>query len=70
MTDEDMRQRDRLVFALCRDLGITVVWNLAGGYQRDRHGGISKVLELHRSTMEECVGCFTVAANSVDSLAC
>jgi len=54
MTDDDMRQRDRLIFTLCRDLGIPVVWNLAGGYQRDRHGGISKVLELHRATMEEC----------------
>ena len=33
MTDDDMRQRDRLIFTLCRDLKIPVVWNLAGGYQ-------------------------------------
>lgn len=59
MTDDDMRQRDRLIFTLCRDLRIPVVWNLAGGYQRDQHGGISKVLELHRATMEECVACFS-----------
>ena len=31
MTDDDMRQRDRLIFTLCRDLRIPVVWNLAGG---------------------------------------
>ena len=58
MTDDDMRERDRLVFTLCRDLNIPIVWNLAGGYQRDRHGGISRVLDLHRATMEECVRCF------------
>ena len=61
MTDDDMRERDRLVFTACRDLSIPVVWNLAGGYQRDRHGGISRVLNLHRATMEECVRCFGVA---------
>jgi len=59
MTDDDMRQRDRLIFTLCRDLRIPVVWNLAGGYQRDQLGGISKVLELHRATMVECVACFS-----------
>ena len=58
MTNDDMRQRDRLIFTLCRDLKIPVVWNLAGGYQKDQRGDISKVLELHRATMEECVACF------------
>ena len=58
MTDDDMRERDRLVFTLCRDLNIPIVWNLAGGYQQDRHGGISRVLDLHRATMDECVRCF------------
>jgi|GEM_PF-2280498 len=67
MTGEDMRQRDRLVFTLCGDLGIPVVWNLAGGYQRDRHGGIFSVLDLHLATKEECVDYFSVGAHSVDS---
>jgi acetoin utilization deacetylase AcuC-like enzyme len=58
MTDEAMRTRDRMIFTACRDLDIPIVWNLAGGYQRDRRGGISRVLELHRATMEECVQCF------------
>jgi len=70
MTDEDMRRRDRLVFNTCRDLEIPVVWNLAGGYQRDPRGGISKVLELHRATMEECVRCFTVAESPKESGVC
>ncbi|MFO1003530.1 MAG: hypothetical protein U0936_24620 [Planctomycetaceae bacterium] len=58
MFDTDMRQRDRLIFELCRNRQIPVVWNLAGGYQRDEFGGIPRVLELHRATMEECVRCF------------
>ena len=58
MFDTDMRQRDRLIFELCRNHQIPVVWNLAGGYQRDEFGGIPRVLELHRATMEECVRCF------------
>ena len=61
MTNDDMRQRDRLIFTLCRDLKISVAWNLAGGYQRDQQGGINRVLELHRATMEECIRCFIIA---------
>ena len=58
MLDSEMRQRDRLIFELCRTHHVPVVWNLAGGYQRDEFGEIPKVLELHRATMEECVWCF------------
>ena len=65
MTDDDMRQRDRLIFTLCLDLHIPVVWNLAGGYQKDQHGGISRVLDLHRATMEECVRCFVHAGGDL-----
>jgi acetoin utilization deacetylase AcuC-like enzyme len=67
MTNDDMRQRDRLIFTLCRDLKIPVVWNLAGGYQRDQNGGISKVLELHRATKEECLRCFAAARTLVEA---
>jgi acetoin utilization deacetylase AcuC-like enzyme len=63
MFDSEMRQRDRLIFDLCRTHRIPVVWNLAGGYQRDESGEIPKVLELHRATMEECVRCFVSNAD-------
>jgi len=53
--DEELRERDRIVFTECKRLGIPVVWNLAGGYQRDKDGGIAPVLDIHRATMEECV---------------
>jgi acetoin utilization deacetylase AcuC-like enzyme len=51
MSTKQMRQRDRLVFEHCKDAGINVVWNLAGGYQHP----LSRVIELHRNTMEECL---------------
>lgn len=31
-TTEEMKRRDRLVFQMCKDRGLPVVWNLAGGY--------------------------------------
>jgi len=58
LTTEQMRQRDRSVFRACARLGLPVVWNLAGGYQRDAKGGIEPVLALHRNTMTECIGEF------------
>jgi len=60
LTTDQMRQRDRSVFANCARLRLPLVWNLAGGYQRDDKGGIEPVLALHRNTLTECIG---VAAN-------
>jgi acetoin utilization deacetylase AcuC-like enzyme len=55
LTTKQMIMRDELVFSGCAKYGIPVVWNLAGGYQRDADGGISRVLALHRNTMLECI---------------
>lgn len=55
LTSEEMRDRDRLVFALAVEHGLPLVWNLAGGYQRDQRGSISPVLALHRQTMLACI---------------
>ena len=57
-TTEEMRQRDELVFGLCKQLGMPVAWNLAGGYQTDDRGNIPAVLELHRNTMLEAIKAF------------
>jgi acetoin utilization deacetylase AcuC-like enzyme len=54
LTTEQMRRRDEIVFKTAERYGVPVAWNLAGGYQRDQDGGISKVVELHRQTMEVC----------------
>ena len=51
LTTAQMRQRDRQVFQSFKGKGL--VWNLAGGYQKDANGGIEPVLSLHRHTVEE-----------------
>jgi acetoin utilization deacetylase AcuC-like enzyme len=55
LTTSQMRERDRIVFNVCRDLGIPVTWNLAGGYQQEADGSIPKVVELHLNTFEEAL---------------
>ena len=58
LTTEQMRERDRLVFQWCKERSVPVVFNLAGGYQREADGSIPVVLEIHRNTMLECISAF------------
>ena len=55
MTSAEMRERDAFVFKECMAHGMPVVFDFAGGYQRDANGGIEPVLELHRATAEEAI---------------
>ncbi len=55
LTTKQLQTRDRLVFEGLAELGVPVAWNLAGGYQRDKTGSIRPVLQIHESTMKECV---------------
>lgn len=50
LTTEQLARRDRLVFETFRRAGVPVVWNLAGGYQKEPDGSIPKVLEIHENT--------------------
>lgn len=50
LTTEQIGTRDETMFAIAKRLGIPIVFNLAGGYQRDPDGGISKVVKLHLNT--------------------
>ncbi len=52
---EELRKRDRIVFEGVSKSKASIVWNLAGGYHRDEDGGIGKVLDIHRATIEECL---------------
>lgn len=61
MTTEQMRRRDACVFDAAAARGTPLVWNLAGGYQRDASGGIAPVLAIHRITAIEHVRAFTTA---------
>lgn len=56
--DEEMRERDRRVFAHCKEREIPIAYCLAGGYRVDSGGGIAPVLKTHRNTMEECIKVF------------
>lgn len=54
LTTEELAERDQRVFETLAALKVPIVWNLAGGYQRDERGGISGVLEIHDNTMRAC----------------
>lgn len=54
LTDEQLQERDRIVFSTCRELRLPVAWDLAGGYREP----ISKVVGAHVRTMEECIRVF------------
>ena len=47
LTTEEMAERDRIVFQRCRDAGVPVVTNLAGGYQSP----VEKIVSLHVQTL-------------------
>jgi len=55
LTTDQLYLRDRTVFAGFKRLGVPVVWNLAGGYQKSPDGSIPKVLEIHDNTMRACL---------------
>jgi acetoin utilization deacetylase AcuC-like enzyme len=55
MTDAQLKARDRFVFDRCMELGLPVVWNFAGGYQRTKAGKITPVLAIHRATAKEAI---------------
>jgi acetoin utilization deacetylase AcuC-like enzyme len=61
MTTEQMRLRDARVFEAASAHRTPLVWNLAGGYQRDAAGGIAPVLAIHRNTALEHLRVFTTA---------
>ncbi|HET8941530.1 MAG TPA: hypothetical protein VFN13_06050 [Rudaea sp.] len=54
LTTEQLRTRDRIVFAQCREMNLPLAWNLAGGYQNP----LRKVLDIHDNTMLECIAAF------------
>lgn len=55
LTTEQMRQRDRTLFTLARELAIPLSWNLAGGYQVEADGSIPRVIALHLDTFREAL---------------
>ena len=61
LTTEQLRERDAVVFRTLAAMGIPVVWNLAGGYQKKRDGSIPAVLEIHDNTLRACAEAYLAA---------
>lgn len=57
LTTTELAERDRIVFSVAHEIGVPVVWNLAGGYQTP----LTRVLEIHRNTMAACVAEYVIA---------
>lgn len=55
LNSAQMRERDQVIFNISRKLAIPLVWNLAGGYNFDKTGKISPVLDLHQQTAEAAI---------------
>lgn len=53
LTTEKLATRDMYVYETFYRLGIPVATSLAGGYQRDKDGSISFLLDLHNQTFQE-----------------
>lgn len=51
LTDEQLRERDRIVFTTLRKADIPIVWNLAGGYLPN----IQDTINIHTATLEEAL---------------
>lgn len=50
LTTEQMARRDRIVFEVASEMGLSVCVSLAGGYQKAADGSIDAVLRLHDTT--------------------
>ena len=51
LDDDQLAERDKIVFATANQLGLPIACNLAGGYQEP----LAKVLDIHDRTMAACV---------------
>ena len=60
LTDDQLAQRDAIVFAETKAMNLPVVWNLAGGYQEP----LQKVLDIHDRTMEACITAYCEPARA------
>jgi len=56
LTTAELAEQDRTVFSVANEIGIPVVWNLAGGYQHP----LENVLEIDRNTMAACINEYVI----------
>lgn len=58
LTTQQMIERDIKVFTIAKELEIPLAFNLAGGYQVDENGDITKVLDLHVNTVKAAISVY------------
>ncbi len=58
LTTEQMYARDLRMFGISKRLDVPLAWNLAGGYQVDENGSISKVIDLHLNTVRAAISVY------------
>jgi acetoin utilization deacetylase AcuC-like enzyme len=63
LTTEQLAERDRIVFETAHRIGLSVAWNLAGGYQTP----LRRVLDIHDNTLRACARVFGTAGESTIS---
>jgi acetoin utilization deacetylase AcuC-like enzyme len=54
LSKDQLRERDCIVFETCKEMEVSVVFNLAGGYSSN----FQDVLDIHIATMEEAIRVF------------
>mgnify|MGYP001567167772 FL=1 len=54
LSKTQMDRRDFEVFRAAKSKCIPIVWNLAGGYKKDKEGTFAPVIALHQRTMAAC----------------
>jgi acetoin utilization deacetylase AcuC-like enzyme len=54
LTSKQLARRDFIVFSVAKQMGLPVVWNLAGGYQEP----VEKVLAIHSATLRACMAVY------------
>jgi len=63
LTDEELEERDRIVFETCRALRLPIAWDLAGGYRVDADNEAGPVIDVHARTMQACAATFASTAS-------
>lgn len=58
LTLAQARDRDQMIFAACERGAVPIVWNLAGGYPRDRDDGYDALMKGHLNTLDCAIETF------------
>jgi len=58
LTDDEIKERDTIIFIMARDMKVPVAWNLAGGYRVSEDGDMTPVLQTHVNTFRAAMAVY------------